>query len=181
LRSGFINRLSSLYKRPEGRDGMTNSNPESKYNETNVVRKRGNARQEQRNQFLKVPGQQNTGDEKDPHDDDDDQDENNVKNLSKQSGRTLTGEPVNKSLDDTAYENIFDKDPDKNKVHEKPETSHKVKYDKDKAVKTQMDEKPEPMDGMLKTIFKPVIKSQISLGTFSTKIVANIGFMRSMG
>ena len=75
-----------LYEKPEGRDGMTNSNPKSKYNETNVVRKRGNARQEQRNQFLKVPGYKSIGDEQDPHDDDDDQDKNSVEKLSKQSG-----------------------------------------------------------------------------------------------
>jgi hypothetical protein len=86
---------------------MTNSNPKSKYNETNVVRKRGNVRQEQRNQLLKVPGYKSIGDEQDPSDDDDDQDKNNVKKLSMQSGRTLTGEPVNKSLGDTAYETIL--------------------------------------------------------------------------
>jgi hypothetical protein len=148
-----------LYEKPEGRDGMTDSNPKSKYNEANVVRKKGNVRQEQRDQFLKVPGYKIIGDEQDPHDDDEDHDVSNVEKLSRQSGRSFMAEPVTKSLGDTAYETILDKDPGKNKVHEKPENNHKVKYDKNNAVKTQMYEKPELKDGMLKNNSKPVIKS----------------------
>jgi hypothetical protein len=52
---------------------------------------------------------------------------------------------------DNADETILDKDPGKDKVHEEPETNHKVKYDKNNAVKTQMYVKPELRDGMLKT------------------------------
>jgi hypothetical protein len=59
-------------------------------------------------------------------------------------------DPATKYLGDIAYETILDKDPGKDKVHEKPETNHKVKYDKNNAMKTQMYEKPEPKDGMLK-------------------------------
>jgi hypothetical protein len=66
---------------------------------------------------------------------------------------------VTKSLGDIADETIRKKDPRKDKVHEEPETNYKVKYDKNKAVKTQMYEKPELKDGMLKNNSKPAIKS----------------------
>jgi hypothetical protein len=56
-----------LYEKPEGRDGMTDTNPKSKYNEANVVRKRVNVRQKQVD-LLKVLGYKLIGDEQDPHD-----------------------------------------------------------------------------------------------------------------
>ena len=43
-------------------------------------------------------------------------DENNTEKLSNQSIRTPMGEPVTKSFGDTAFENILDKDPGKDKV-----------------------------------------------------------------
>jgi hypothetical protein len=60
------------------------------------------------------------------------------------------GEPVIKSLGDAALENILDKDPGKDKVHKKPETST-VMVDIIDPVMLNMYEKPEPRDGMLKT------------------------------
>jgi hypothetical protein len=80
------------YEKPEGRNGMTYSNPKRKYNEANVVRKKGNVRQEQTDQLLKVPGCKLIGDEQDPHDEG--HDVSNVEKHSRQSGRTLMGEPV---------------------------------------------------------------------------------------
>jgi hypothetical protein len=41
---------------------------------------------------------------------------------SRQSVRTPMGEPVTKCLGNAAFENNLDKDPGKDKVHEKPET-----------------------------------------------------------
>jgi hypothetical protein len=51
----------------------------------------------------------------------DDHDVINVEKLSSQSRRPPMGEPVIKSFGDTAVENSLDKDPGKDKVHEKPE------------------------------------------------------------
>jgi hypothetical protein len=48
-------------------------------------------------------------------------DENNVEKLSRQSRRSPMGESVIKSFGDTAFKNTLDKDPGKDKVHEKPE------------------------------------------------------------
>jgi hypothetical protein len=74
-----------------------------------------------------------------------------VEKYNRQSGRGLMGKPVTKSLGDIADETILDKDPEKDKTHEEPETNHKVKYVKNNTVKTQMYEEPELRDGMLKT------------------------------
>jgi hypothetical protein len=81
-----------LYEKPEKRDVMTDINPEGKYDEDVNV---GNVNNRV--------------------------DENNAENLSSQSIRTPLGEPVTKSFGDTAFENIHNKDPGKDKVHEKPE------------------------------------------------------------
>ena len=64
---------------------------------------------------LEVLGHKLIGDERDLHDDGDDHDVSNVEKLSRQSGRTPMGEPVDKTLGDAAFQN-------KDKVHEKPET-----------------------------------------------------------
>jgi hypothetical protein len=39
--------------------------------------------------------------------------------------RTSTGEPVTKSFDDTVFENSLDKDPGKDKIHEKERVGDK--------------------------------------------------------
>jgi hypothetical protein len=127
------------YEKPEGRDGMNHSNLKRKYNE--------------------VPGYKLIGDEQDPHDDDEGHDVSKVEKLSRKSGRTFRAEPVTKSPGDIAEETILNKDPRKDKVHEEPKTNYKVKYDKNNAVKTQMYEKPDLKDEMLKNNSKPVIKS----------------------
>jgi hypothetical protein len=66
-------------------------------------------------------------------------DKNNAEKLSSQSIRTPMGELVIKSFGDTVFKNILDKDPGKDKVHEKPEErgvvvniNPKGKYDEEK-------------------------------------------------
>jgi hypothetical protein len=44
------------YEKPETREVMLKTNPEGKYDEVNVVRRRGNVRQEQVEQLMKVLG-----------------------------------------------------------------------------------------------------------------------------
>jgi hypothetical protein len=94
-------------------------------------------------------------------------------------------------------------------IHEKLETrngmlktKHKVKYDKNNAVKTQLYEKPGPRDGMLKNNSKPVIESLSEADfenildnvfgkhqvhekrlsrIFSTTVLANTWFIRGLG
>jgi hypothetical protein len=124
-----------------------------------VVRKKGNERQEQTDQLLKVPGCEHIDDEQDSLVDDDGHDVSNMGKCSRQSGRTLMGEPVSKSLGDTADESIRDEDPGKEKVHEEPKIKHKGNYEKNNALKTQMYEKPGMRAviadiRMLKTILK---------------------------
>ena len=80
----------------------------------------GHVRQEHVEQLLKILGHKLIGDEQDPHDDHD-HEVSKVEKLTRQSGRPPTGEPVTKSLGGAAFKNIRDKDPGKNKVHEKPE------------------------------------------------------------
>jgi hypothetical protein len=94
---------------------MTNINLKNKHSDTNVVRKRGNVRQEQADQLLEVLGHKLIGDEQDLHDDGDDHHVSNIEKLSKQTGRTPMGEPMTKTLGDAAFQN-------KGKVYEKPET-----------------------------------------------------------
>jgi hypothetical protein len=60
------------------------------------------------------------------------------------------GEPVIKSVGDAALENIFDKYPGKDKVHEKPET-RAVMVDIIAASMLNMYEKPGRREVMLKT------------------------------
>ena len=67
-----------MYEKPEGEDGMTNNDTMSKHNESNVVRKGDDVRQEQTDQLLKVPGYKLIGDEQDPHGDDGGHDVSNV-------------------------------------------------------------------------------------------------------
>jgi hypothetical protein len=62
---------------------MTDSNLKNKHSETNVVRKRGNVRQEQADQLLEVLGHKIIGDERDLHDNGDDHDVSNVEKLSR--------------------------------------------------------------------------------------------------
>ena len=62
---------------------MTDINLKSKHDEANVVRKRGNVRQEQADQLLKVLGYKLIGDEQDLHDDHDENDVSNVEKLSR--------------------------------------------------------------------------------------------------
>jgi uncharacterized protein YlzI (FlbEa/FlbD family) len=134
------------------------------HSEANVVRKRVKVRQEQVDQLLKVLGYKLIGDEQNPHDDDD-HDVINVEKLSRQSGRSPTGEPVTKPLGGAVFKNIRDKDPGKNKVHEKPETRavmgdiikavvHNTEYEASIKVhqgrELNMDGKPEMIEMMIK-------------------------------
>jgi hypothetical protein len=84
---------------------------------------------------------------------------NNAEKLSCQALRTSTVESVIKSFGDTVFENTLDKDPGKDKVHEKPEKRDVVNInpedvymnnltDGNNAVKTQLYEKPERRDVM---------------------------------
>jgi hypothetical protein len=81
-----------LYEKLEKRDVMTDSNPKGKYGEDVNVRNVDNR-----------------------------VDENNAEKPSSQSRRPSMGEPVTKSFGDAAFGNILDKDPGKDKGHEKPE------------------------------------------------------------
>jgi hypothetical protein len=135
-------REPNMHEKPEVREMMIKTNPNGKHDETE--------------QLLKVLGYKLTDDEQNLHGDDDDHDVSNVENLSRQTGRTPLGGPMTKSLGNGVFKNTRD---GKDKIHEKPETRHKVKYDKNNTVKTQPFEKTKPRDGMHKIIFKPVIKS----------------------
>jgi hypothetical protein len=104
-------RKLNRYEKPETMEVMLKTNPEGKYDEVTVVRKKGSVRQEQVEQLLKVLGYKLIGDEQDLHlgarEDrfngdtgrhDDDYDVIKVEKLSRQSVRTPMGEPVIKSL-----------------------------------------------------------------------------------
>jgi hypothetical protein len=172
-------RKLNRYEKPETREVMLKTNPEGKYDEGNVVRKRGNVRQEQVEQLLKVLGYKLIGDEQnllcgaredrfngDTGRHDDDYDVINVEKLSRQSVRTPMGEPVIKSFGNAALKNILVKDPGKDKVHEKPETravmvditdafmlntEYKAEIKVHQGRELNMYEKPETRDVMLTT------------------------------
>jgi hypothetical protein len=123
-----------MYEKPETRDVMTKTNPDGKHDEVNVVRERGNVRQGQAEQLLKVLGYKFIADEQDlqrgAQEDrfnrdtvrhGDDHDVINVEKLSSQSMRTPVGESAIKFFADTAVKNSHDKYPGKDKAHEKPE------------------------------------------------------------
>jgi hypothetical protein len=105
-----------------GLEAMLKTNLKGKYdNNVNVVRKRGNVRQEQSEKRDVMTDTNPQGK----------YDEgvkmgnvyngvNNVEKCSRQLTRPM-GEPVIESFGDTAFENSLDKDPGKDKGHEKPE------------------------------------------------------------
>jgi hypothetical protein len=112
-----------MYEKPETRDVMTKINPDGKHDEVNVVRERGNVRQGQAEQPLKVLGYKFIADEQDlqrgAQEDRfngdsvrhcDDHDVINVEKPSSQSMRTPAGEPAIKCFGDTAVKNSLDKD-----------------------------------------------------------------------
>jgi hypothetical protein len=140
-----------LYKKPEERDVMTKKNPNGKHNEVDVVRERVNTSAREDRFDKDTAGHGDDDDEektaekhryekpekrdvmidinpKGKFDEDVNVDtrvdENNEEKLSSHSRRSSKGlgEPVIKFFGEAVFKNSLDKDPGKDKVHEKPET-----------------------------------------------------------